>query len=193
MHLNGPFLTRSFCVVCWNEWVTDSSLLLFCPDRLVQLSSPDWTACLDSLVLSCKLCLCAHTLRFVHATVKQWSNLWEKKVCSQIKRDLWGQSSIICLLFATGPLLLMNLIISWLLKAAVKSCFLPTAIWLRAPHISKCKRKKKQRIWKPQGSLIQGQTATNMRCSMSLSAVTCVFCTDFLYVTGPCALLYITT
>lgn len=71
MHLNGPFLTRSFCVVCWDELVTDSSLLLFCPDRLVQLSSPDWTACLDSLVLSCKLCLCAHTLRFVHATVKQ--------------------------------------------------------------------------------------------------------------------------
>lgn len=130
-----------------------------------------------------------HLGLFMH----QWSNLWEKKVCSQIKRDLWGQSSIICLLFATRPLLLMNLIISWLLKAAVKSCFLPTAIWLRAPHISKCKRKKKQRIWKPQGSLIQGQTATNMRCSMSLSTLTCVFCTDFLYVTGPCALLYITT
>lgn len=55
--------------------------------------------------------------------MQQWSNLWEKKVCSQIKRDLWGQSSIICLLFATRPLLLMNLIISWLLKAAVKSCF----------------------------------------------------------------------
>lgn len=83
--------------------------------------------------------------------MQQWSNLWKKKVRSQIKRDLWGQSSIICLLFATRPSLLMNLIISWLLKAAVKSCFSPTAIWLRPPHIFKCRRKKKAEDLKAAG------------------------------------------
>lgn len=129
----------------------------------ISLLFPDTTCafivhwvCLPRLTLAAKT-LHLHPHSFYLFVLQTVSGIMPPSEWSSLRSNRIFEFRVISLLFASLPLLHLNLIVSWLLTAAVKSCFSLRALELRLQDISRWR--KRLRIWKPQSSMIHSQTA----------------------------------